>query len=98
MSAEIKMNSFVTGHHIYKDIWSPSIGELLECKRERSNRHDPKAVAVMKNGTVAGHVPREKCIQFCRFFAMKKTITARITGGRRNNGRGLVVQCTYIIS
>ena len=50
-------DSFVRGHHVYKDDWTPTLGEILECKREPQNEKDPNAVAVTKDGKVVGHVP-----------------------------------------
>ena len=35
--------SIIRGHHIYKDIWSPKTGEILEAARECGNRHDRRA-------------------------------------------------------
>ena len=49
------INTYITGRHIYKKIWSPVIGEKLNCQREPGNRQDPFAVAVLKNGNIVGH-------------------------------------------
>ena len=32
--------SVVHGHHIYKRLWSPIIGEVLELLREEESEHD----------------------------------------------------------
>ena len=32
--------SFVGGHHVYKDIWMPSEGKVLQLQRELSNPKD----------------------------------------------------------
>ena len=51
--------SVVRGHHIYKRVWSPIIGEVLELLREESE-HDRFAVCLLKPGAVTvGHVPRD---------------------------------------
>ena len=52
------INSVVHGHHIYKDIWTSVIGEELTCRKEFGNIHDLHAVAVIRGGSVVGHVPR----------------------------------------
>ena len=57
----------VRGHHVYKDFWVPIEGEVLQCSRETSNWHDPFAVAILKDGTVVGHVPR-KISAMCALF------------------------------
>ncbi len=48
----------VRGYHAYEAIWGAAVGEELECRRERSNRVDRYAVAVVKDVTVVGHVSR----------------------------------------
>ena len=34
-------DSCIRGHHIYKDLWSPTLGEELLCAAEFANVHDP---------------------------------------------------------
>ena len=61
------INSVVRGHHVYKDIWTPEIGEELTCRREVGNIHDLHAVAVICGRNVVGHVPRTKSMP-CNVF------------------------------
>ena len=42
------MRSCVRGYHVYKDVWTATIGEELVCRRERGNAHDIYVVAVWK--------------------------------------------------
>jgi len=42
-------DSFVHGHHVYKDGWAPILGEIMECKRELKNEKDLNAVAVTRD-------------------------------------------------
>ena len=53
----VEVSSFVRGIHAYKDLWEPSIGEVLLLQREPENSQDKLAVAVLKSGRVVGHVP-----------------------------------------
>ena len=50
--------SAVQGHHIYKEIWEASCGQMFPCLREDGNSYDPFAVAVMRADTIIGHVPK----------------------------------------
>ena len=59
IECEFSVPTSVRGYHEYKDIWEAAIGEILQCQRELSNRHDPFAVAVRKNRTTVRHVPRK---------------------------------------
>ena len=39
------LRSMVRGHHIFKRIWMPVIGQLLQVQAETGNEWDPHAVA-----------------------------------------------------
>ena len=58
-TAVYKMESYVQGYHIYKDIWTAMIGEDLLCEREPFNVVDRYAVAVLKDDTIVGHIPKK---------------------------------------
>lgn len=53
------------GFHVYRDIWKPSLNQVINFKQERNNLYDRFAVAGMTKlpGTLAasivGHIPRE---------------------------------------
>ena len=69
MAATYSMKCMIGGFHIYQSVWSPITGEELPCVRELSNAADPFAVAVMKNFTVVGHIPRKIHVSsFCSMF------------------------------
>ena len=87
----------ITGH-VYKDIWTPVIGEVLNCAREPQNRYDKNAVTIMRYGTIVGRVPRELANQISSAILTGRKVTATITGKRQNTrGNGLEVPAKYII-
>ena len=47
-------DSVVRGHHVFKSVWTPSLGEFLSV--EEDYEHDIFAVSV---GMIVGHVPHE---------------------------------------
>ena len=53
------IDAFVMGHHVYKDIWKPVLGEELDVSMESNNIKDKYAVAVYQKGKsdVIGHLP-----------------------------------------
>ena len=55
MSCSFKFDSVIRGHHIYKDIWTPYLGELLHCEPESGNIHDPYAVSVHTTNSTSDH-------------------------------------------
>ncbi len=66
----------VRGHHTYKRIWTPQVGERLETFCQEDNEHDKYAVAVhLENcATVVGHI----------FIKNKGDITGEVSGRRRH--------------
>ena len=49
------------GYHAYKDKWEPLIGEMPNCRRERTNPYDLYAVAVIHHREgIVGHLPKTK--------------------------------------
>ena len=57
----------IRGYHVYQVIWEATIGETLNCVREPQNFHDRYAVAVTRNETVIGHLPK-KISRVCSLF------------------------------
>ena len=94
----LAINSAVRGFHVYKNEWNPVLGETLLCEQEFGNIHDPYAVAVVRDKTIIGHVPR-KISSLCFFFLKKNgSILCQVTGKRRRSADllqgGLEVPCT----
>ena len=56
---EASVDSCVRGFHVYQDIWTPVMGEILVCRRETTNVEDRYAAAVYKSEEVVGHVPHK---------------------------------------
>ena len=80
-------NSFVRGHHVYKDIWIPTLREILVCKREPNNEKDPNAVAIISDGGVVSHVPLNYSRYINQFLEIESSsVSCEITGERLNRG------------
>ena len=88
----------VRGYHVYHDIWTPVIGEKLSTQQEHGNPEDLYAVAIMKSGTIIGHIPRE-ISKTCFFFINRDgEIMCKITGRKQRSvllEGGLEVPCVY---
>ena len=56
---KIYVESCVHGYHNYKDIRDGAVGEELSCKREPNNMRDSYTVAVVKDDSIVGHVPKK---------------------------------------
>ena len=46
MSKMYSLESVVRGHHTYKRVWTPVVGEKLPVDIEEDDANDPRAVAV----------------------------------------------------
>ena len=65
--------SVIRGHHVFKEIWTPRLGEILLVNQDAGNAHNRCAVALLKaNRTVVGHVPMEFASVFWHFLACAK--------------------------
>ena len=91
----MEINSWVVGHHVFRHVWTPVIGEVLVCRREAGNPYDPFAVGVYRQGTLVGRVPREHSRHFHELLE-RRSIVAIIKGPRENRRRrGLEVPCVF---
>lgn len=98
--ASFSIEAMVRGYHAYKDIWTAVHGEELLCQREDGNRVDAFAVAVVKDETVVGHVPK-KISSVCSLYLRRGgSIVCRVTGPRRYSEDlvqgGLEIPCVLI--
>jgi len=81
MAEEYSMDSVVRGHHVCKTIWSPILGEELQCHQETGNIHDLHVVAMIKPGTgIVDHVQREYSTLCNAFIRGGGIIICIITG------------------
>ena len=83
------------GFHAYQNIWNPRTGEVLALEREPDNPEDKFAVAVMKTGSVVGHVPFNLAPLLSAF--LRRGGLVEVTGAKVNRGAGygLEIPCKY---
>uniref|UniRef100_A0A1X7UC64 Ubiquitin-like protease family profile domain-containing protein n=1 Tax=Amphimedon queenslandica TaxID=400682 RepID=A0A1X7UC64_AMPQE len=53
----VSFNTCICEYHAYMKVWTPVMGETMDCECEPGNSSDPYAVAVIKNHIIVGHVP-----------------------------------------
>ena len=87
----------IRGFHIFKDVWTPVEGEILDTSRERNNPYDKYAVAVKKEQITVGHVPREISKTVAFFMKHGGIVTCKVTSGQYRHSLiagGLEIPCT----
>ena len=45
----LELETYIKGHHVYKEVWTPELGEQLNVRIEPDNRVDKFAVCVEKD-------------------------------------------------
>ena len=97
INMETTTDTVIRGHHVYKEIWTPSIGEVLRCEKEEGNSHDLYAVAMKKGDSIVGHVPHAISTLCNLFLSRGGIITCTVTGIRKHSDDlpqgGLEVPC-----
>ena len=89
-------SEWITGHHVYNDIWTPAVGETLICEMEPDNTKDQYAVKITRSGRVVGHVQRVLSKIFTFVLAAGGKVEATVTGPHKNTrNNGLEVPCDY---
>jgi len=64
-----EIHSFIRGYHSYKDVWIPTIGNILLLKWEPKNEVDKNMQLVTTgSGEVGGHIPYHLAPLFSQFF------------------------------
>ena len=82
--------SAVHGHHVYKSVPTPLLGERLSIRPETGNNHDKYAVSVVKRGRIVSNFHRELLWTVWHFILHGGHVTCEVTG-KRKLGNGLEV-------
>ena len=68
----LETNSEVKGFHVYKEIWSPSIGDILTAQQWPENAKDRITVVMMNDGKEVGYLCNGKSGRFAKTFHFLK--------------------------
>ena len=82
--------SVVLGHHVYKSVRTPLLGECLLVRSETGNNHDKYTVSVVKHGGIVGNLPRELLRTVWHFILHGGRMTCEVIG-KRKLGNGFEV-------
>ena len=100
----IKFQSLIRDHHVYKNVWSPYVGETLVAHpddREEAREYDKYAIGIYKKNMdcseeLVGHAPVELSSLLYHFLqaSSDNCINVRVIGKRKRE-IGLVVPAKY---
>ena len=55
-TVSFNLDSFIKGYHVYQEVWSPELHEMLSAVPEPRNIVDKYAVSVQRDDEVVGHL------------------------------------------
>ena len=89
---ESQIDTYVKGHHAYKDTWTPETGESHDAQIKTNNPVDKYAVCIREFGQVVGHLKKWENDKFekAMFFFLRGDPYSKaktIRSGRRCNLR-----------
>lgn len=94
--------SVIRGHHVYKSMWSSTIGEILFTapdSREEAQQYDKYCVGVYRDeehGVLVGHIPVEISSLCYHFLNQSEDNMIRVVvTGKRQREVGLVVPAKF---
>ena len=102
---EVQFTSVIRGHHIYKSVWTPTLGEKLNCRednRKEAKQHDEYPIGTYleayTGSELVGYVPMELSYLIYTFLRAydDNEVSAKVTGSRRLEN-GLFVPGTLCI-
>ena len=77
-----ELETHIKGHHLYKEVWTPEVGEKLNMLMETDNRVDKFAVCFEKDQAVIGHLKKGGSGKFAKtifyFLISDLTITVML--------------------
>lgn len=86
----------VRGFHVFRDVWTPFEGEILDTTREHNNPYDKYAVAVKKGQITVGHVPREISKTVAFFIKHGGIVVCKVMSSQHRHSEiagGLEIPC-----
>ena len=94
----LKVQSYIWGYHAYKDVWDPRVREVLPLQWEPDNPKDKFSVAILRRGSVVGHLLFNLAPVVSAF--LRKDVNEgliQVKGAKVNRGAGygLEILCTY---
>ena len=91
-TVSFNLDSFIKGYHVYQEVWSPELHEMLSAVPEPRNIVGKYEVSVQRDDEVFGHLMKGKSGRFAKtiFYLLradkKNDCTVVVTGKAINRG------------
>ena len=92
------MDGCVRGFHVYQDVWTSIIVEVLACRRETTNIEDRYAIAINKTEEVVSGSRSSAEEQLCRALELKSINQSCLARFRFYICAAFILPTTFIIS
>ena len=86
LNASLELETYIKGHHVYKEVWTPEVGEKLNVLMEPDNRVGNFAVYVKKDQTAVGHLRKRDPGKFAKTIFISSEVISIITAMLKSQG------------
>ena len=76
------LESCIRGYHVYKDVWTTTVGEELQCARESDSSTNHYVVVILSDNEKIGHVLRKISRVRALFLEQNGEILCTIVGSQ----------------
>ena len=66
LNTSLKLEAYIKSHHVYKEVWTPEVGEKPNVLMELDNRVEKTAVCVENGQTIVGHWKKGGSAKFAK--------------------------------
>ena len=75
MIKEFELPSYVKGFHVHKALWTPKVGETIQCEGEPDNPIDKYAVCIKKENKIVDIYPSESLVNLLKQYSISSELT-----------------------
>ena len=98
-----EVESCVQGFHVYGNVWTPKVGDLIDYEQESGNLNVAYAVAIKNGVNVIGHIPRKLLAACLLILCLGGAMSCEITDNHHRYSAdlphgGLEIPCKFIFS
>ena len=86
LNKSLELEKYIKGHDVYKEVWTPEVGEKLNILMEPDNRVGNFAVCVKKDQTAVGHLRKRDPGKFAKTIFTSSEVISTVTAMLKSQG------------